>query len=222
MLALTHPYTRWSSHLYASNIGPHIWGGAVLNFLYQKYIFFKLLSISFFFLQPQRRRKMAFLCLSSPAGGWRVRPFLRWCLSTRPQAQSSTFCLSAPSLSPWRSLTTLNTAPSSTTPPCCLVIEELPPLTGETRCVLMEWLLRRDPAGSWSLFSGPPQDPHPWWQKRGLHCVLGRWWTGHRTDPAAEGVWCGAQRHCQHNLQEISLPRGSQGNSEFVRLQVTE
>lgn len=60
-----------------------------------------------------------------------------------------------------------------------------------------------------------PQDADPWWQKGRVHSILGWWWTGHRTNPAAEGVWCWMRWYRQHNLQEISLPRGGQRHSEW-------
>lgn len=82
--------------------------------------FWKML-IGLVFLQQLRQRRMAFLSSNFLAGAWRAKPSRKWWLSTRPLALSSMSCPSAPSLFPWRSLTIQNTAPSSTTPPCCLV-----------------------------------------------------------------------------------------------------
>lgn len=92
-----------------------------------------------FFKQQLKRRRMALPSSSSPAGVWRARPSRRWWLSTRPLVLSSTSCPSAPSSSPWRSSTTPNTAPSSTTHPCCLATGEPPLSTGEWCSCSSDW-----------------------------------------------------------------------------------
>lgn len=81
--------------------------------------------------QQPKQKRMVFLFSNSPAGAWRVRPSQRWWTSTPGLELSSMSCLSAPSLFPWRSSTTLNTAPSSTTPLCCLATGGPLPSTGQ-------------------------------------------------------------------------------------------
>lgn len=154
----------------------------------------------------------------------------------QPLALSLMSCPSAPSSSPWRSLTTRNMVPSSTTPPCCPATGELQLSTGEWWChkLLGRKKETKSDKGVWIklkrhvhwlktskrkiirngdrpllLDATDTQDADSWWQKGRVHSVLGRWWTGHRTNPAAAGVWCWTQWHRQHYLQEVPLPRGS-------------
>lgn len=86
-------------------------------------------SLPLFQLWQQRR--MGHLCLNSHGGESRGSPSQRWWMPTRRLALSSTLCPSALSSSPWISLTTRSTAPSSTTRPSCRCTEELQPSTGE-------------------------------------------------------------------------------------------
>lgn len=82
-------------------------------------------------------------------------------------------------------------------------LHHLPPLTaaspqGSLSYQLVSGVCIRQVRWGWGVDRNHPlldhspttQDPDPWWPKSRVHSVLGWWWTGHWTNPAAEGVWC--------------------------------
>lgn len=176
---------------------------------------FSHLLCYFIIYQPQKRRRMACLSLSSPAGDSRARLFRRWWLNTRLQVRSSTSCPSAPSSFLWRLSTTQDMAPSSTTHLYCLATGE--PLLSTGKWCSWDQVEEKQDTVTAVLFHflyRSSQDTDPRWQKGRVYSVLGWWRTGYWSHPAAERVWCWTQWHCQHHLQEISLPRGSKRHSK--------
>lgn len=86
---------------------------------------------SLFLFQRWRPRRTELRFSNSPSGGPRATPSQRCGKLTIQWGPNSTSCPSAPNSSPWRSSTTPNTAPSSTTRPSCHCTGGPRPSTGE-------------------------------------------------------------------------------------------